>query len=211
MGRVRATLRMYKDFAVGYSKYRTDMKKMNTWIFKYAERKGFRVNPHKMYLSNLKIWMAENKEMYGVNLCPCFESTGKKELDRKLICPCSYAEADIAETGTCHCKLFGRGDLTDEQFREAEGDLMKEYRIKLNLKENVLDTRGVPIHEARQLDVPDSMHQVKQALNQINDFPLDVIVEREQSAKNLISFAKLKGLSGVISAADGVYHVTLSK
>jgi hypothetical protein len=88
---------------------------------------------------------------------------------------------------------------------------MKEYRIRLNLRGNVLDTRGVPVHEARQLDVPDSIHQVKQALNQITSFPLIVIVEREQSAKNLILFAKLKGFSGVINEEEGVYRVTLSK
>lgn len=211
MSKWKANVKMYKEFASGYLKYRRELKKADEWISKYAELKGYRVNPHKMYLTNLKIWISENQEMYGTRLCPCFEPTGDKPTDRKLVCPCSYAAHDIETTGTCHCKLFGRGDLTDEEFVEAEKELMKEYRIPLKLQDNILDTRGVPQDEYRQMDVPDPVHQVKQALNQIQAFPLEVIVEREQSVNNLLQFAKLKSLRGEVKQDGDLYKITLTK
>lgn len=211
MGRWKANIKMYKEFATGYLKYLTQIKKADEWINKYAQLKGYRVNPHPMYLTNLKIWISENQEMYGTRLCPCFELTGDKATDRKLVCPCAYAAHDIETTGTCHCNLFGRGDLTDEEFAEAELELMKEYRIPLKLNGNVLDTRDVPQDEYRQMDVPDPVHQVKQALNQIDKLPLEVIVEREQSARNLLQFAKLKGLQGEMEADADVFKVILTK
>lgn len=211
MGKWKSNIRMYKEFTSGYLKYRRELKKADEWITKYAKLKGYRVNPHKMYLTNLKIWISENQKMYGTRLCPCFEPTGDKATDRKLVCPCAYAAHDIETTGTCHCNLFGRGDLTDEEFVEAEKELMKEYRIPLKLQDYVLDTRGVPQDEYRQMDVPDPVHQVKQALNQITRFPLEVIVEREQSANNLLQFAKLKGLQGEMKQDGDLYKVTLTK
>ena len=206
-----ATAKMYKDFIGGYLRFRGDLKKMDKWMDKYAEHKGFRVNPHPMYLTNLKIWIAENQTMYGKRICPCFEATGDSQVDRKLICPCSFAEDDIAKTGTCHCKLFARGDFTDADFIAAEKDLMKEYRIALNLQGNVLDTRGVPQSENRQMDVPDPLHQIKQALNQVSSMPLKVIVEREQSAKNILEYAKLKGIQAVYQPYGEAFQVTIRK
>ncbi len=200
---------MYKDFMKGYLRYRSDLKKMDQWIQKYAERKGFRVNPHPMYLTNLKIWIAENQEMYGTRICPCFEATGDAKTDRKLICPCSFAEEDIAKTGTCHCKLFARGDFTDADFVAAEKDLMKEYRISLNLVGNILDTRDVPKSDNRQMDVPDPLHQIKQALNQVSSLPLEVIVAREQSAINILQFAKLKKLNAEFKPFEDAFMVTI--
>lgn len=202
---------MYKDFIGGYLKFRRDLKKMDSWIHKYAERKGFRVNPHPMYLTNLKIWMAENQTMYGTRICPCFEATGDAKTDRKLICPCSYAEEDIAQTGTCHCKLFARGDFTDADFVEAEKDLMQEYRIPLNLQGSLLDTRGVPQSENRQMDVPDPLHQLKQALNLVSSKSLRVIVEREQSAKNIQQFAQLKKMTAAYEPHKDAFLVTLQR
>ena len=209
MSKWKTTAKMYKDFMKGYLRYRSDLKKMDQWIQKYAERKGFRVNPHPMYLTNLKIWIAENQEMYGTRICPCFEATGDAKTDRKLICPCSFAEEDIAKTGTCHCKLFARGDFTDADFVAAEKDLMKEYRISLNLVGNILDTRDVPKSDNRQMDVPDPLHQIKQALNQVSSLPLEVIVAREQSAINILQFAKLKKLNAEFKPFEDAFMVTI--
>ena len=209
MSKWKATTKMYTDFMKGYLRYRSDLKKMDQWIQKYADRKGFRVNPHPMYLTNLKIWIAENQEMYGSRICPCFEATGDTKTDRKLICPCSFAEEDIAKTGTCHCKLFARGDFTDADFVAAEKELMKEYRISLNLKGNILDTRGVPKSNNREMDVPDPLHQIKQALNQIPSLPLEVLVAREQSAINILQFAKLKKLKAEYKPFEDAFMVTI--
>ena len=122
-----------------------------------------------------------------------------------MTCPCSFALADIEAKGTCHCVLFGRGDLTDEQFAEAERELQREYRPKLNLSANRLDTRGQPNDPRRGLDVPDALHQVKQALNAVSG-DLVVLVDRESSVANLERLVAARGF-GFRSEALGAQPV----
>lgn len=210
MGKLKANLRMYKDFFGGYLKYREQLKKADQWINKYAEVKGLSVNPHKMYLMNLKIWIAENEDIYGQRICPCFEATGDKKLDRQLTCPCTYAAQDIELHGTCHCNLFGRADLTDEEWKQQEERIMTEYRIPLKKDGSIIDTRNVPIDEYRGMDIPDPVHQLKQALNQM-DGNFQMIVDREQSARNIVSYCNLKGIVAFYEQTEATYLVSVKK
>lgn len=210
MSKLKANLRMYKDFFGGYFKYRKKIKEADTWINKYANAKGLVVNPNRMYLTNLKIWLAENEDMYGQRICPCFEKTGDKVTDRNLICPCTYAEADIEEHGTCHCNLFGKSELTKDDWNKQEKRIMTEYRIPLKISGNTVDTRNVPIDKKRGMDVPDPVHQFKQALNQF-DSSFHMIVDRSQSAQNIITYCKLKGIEASHEQKDGYYLVSIMK
>jgi ferredoxin-thioredoxin reductase catalytic subunit len=47
-----------------------------------------------------------NKERYGHMACPCRLASGDFELDRDIVCPCVYREADVAEYGACFCGLY---------------------------------------------------------------------------------------------------------
>ncbi len=210
MGKWKANFRMYKDFFAGYIKYREKIKDADKWITKYTKAKGLVVNPDKMYLTNLKIWLAENEDMYGQRICPCFEKTDDKQTDRQLVCPCTYAAHDIEQHGTCHCNLFGKAELTQEDWKKQSQRIMKEYRIPLNIQGNTIDTRNVPIDEYRQMDVPDPVHQFKQALNQM-DGTFDMIVEREQSAKNIMAYCTLKKLNASYEQQEDVYRVTIKQ
>jgi len=210
MANWKATLRMYKDFFGGFIKYRKKIKEADTWINKYANAKGLVVNPDKMYLTNLKIWLAENEEMYGQRICPCFEKTGDKQTDRNLICPCTYAAKDIEAHGTCHCNLFGRADLSEADWKEQSQRIMKEYRIPLQIQGKTIDTRNVPVDSSRQMDVPDPVHQFKQALNQL-DGTFHLVVEREQSAKNILAYCQLKNLKASYKPQEGVFQITVQK
>ncbi len=211
MAGLGATIKMYRDFVRGWWKYRKRLQHDDAWIRKYAAAKGLRVNPHRMFYTNLKIWIEENRDLYGRQQCPCFEPSGDPELDRKLLCPCKFAEADIQAHGTCHCVLFGRGDLDDRGFALAEKNLQREYRPKLNLSGNRLDTRGMPKDPRRGLPVPDATHQVKQALNMVKG-DLVVIVETEHAVENLKRLAHARGL-GFSSqlTSQGIYEVTLQR
>lgn len=211
LSNLTANLKMYRDFFTGWWKYRERLKRDDLWIRKYAQAKGLRVNPHPMFYTNLKIWIEENRDLYGTQHCPCYEPSGDTALDRRLTCPCSFALADIEAKGTCHCVLFGRGDLTDAQFAGAEKELQREYRPKLNLAGNRLDTRGQPKDPRRGLDVPDAMHQVKQALNAVSG-DLVVWVDRESSVANLRKLAGARGF-GVRSEvlAPDLIAVTLER
>lgn len=211
VGKVKANLNMYKDFFGGYMKYKDKIKASDKWMQKYADVKGLQLNPHKMYLSQLKIWLAENEDIYGQRICPCFEKTGDTKTDRKLTCPCTYAAKDIENHGTCHCNLFGKKDLTAQEWKEQEARIMREYRIPLKkVNETTIDTRNVPIDETRNMDVPDPVHQLKQALNQMQG-SFTMIVEREQSAQNMVGFCELKKITASYEKAKDAYVVNIRR
>lgn len=73
-----------------------------------AKRKGWRLNPDKELLIDFANGLIENRKRYGLALCPCRLATGKREIDRLIICPCVYAEDDIREYGRCYCGLYQR-------------------------------------------------------------------------------------------------------
>jgi ferredoxin-thioredoxin reductase catalytic subunit len=76
-------------------------------IFKrVAGNKGWKINPDDELVRSFAQGLIKNKERYGVAICPCRMATGKKEIDRLIICPCIYAEEDIKEYGRCYCGLY---------------------------------------------------------------------------------------------------------
>ena len=200
---------MMKDFFGSYIKYYAELKRQDLWIKKYAAQKGFKVNPHWMFFTNLKIWIVESEKTFGKRYCPCFEPSASQDLNRKLICPCKFVEKEIKERGTCHCVLFGRGDLTEDDFKKAEQHLMKEYRVPLRFKEDVLDTRGMVRDTLRDLPIPDSLHQVKRVLGMGR--PLKVIVATEAEASNLEKFAQFRNKPCRKEEAKGSCTVTFTE
>ena len=185
---------MMKGFARDYAAYRSSLGKQDTWIRKHAQKQGWSVNPRWMVYTNLRLWLSDCEEMYGRRYCPCFEPSGDVERDKKLICPCSFAQAEIDDVGWCHCTLFGRGDLTAADYKRAEAALMAEYRdVPLTWADGVLDTRGQHIEPMRGLPVPDAIHQVKRALNG-KGTPLAAIVATEVEVEHLRVLAGLRRL-----------------
>lgn len=191
-------LHMYTDFIRKAWKFRTEIQHHRAWMQKYASRQGYKVNPHAMYRTNLIIWLEENKRLYQRQICPCFEGSGDPELDRQLICPCAFCKEDIQAKGSCHCGLFGRGDFTENDFKQAEARVMREYRIPLKWKGNVLDTMGQRKDSQRGLPVPDAMHLFKQASNERPRLDFDILCEEEQSAKNIHAFLRNEGIASEI-------------
>ena len=202
---------MMKDFFSGYVTYHKEIKKHDLWIKKYAAKKGFRVNPHWMFYTNLKIWIAESESTFGKRYCPCFEPVENPDVNKRLLCPCSFAEEDIQKRVSCHCVLFGKGDLTEAGFKQGEALLMQEYRgTPLKLENGTLDTRGAHIDPPRGLPVPDSLHQVKRALNKTKGRKLEVIVETPVEAENISKFAVKQGLDSRSSKEGNAWHVILT-
>lgn len=160
--------------------------------------------------ANLKLWIADSEAMHGRRYCPCYEPSDDPDLDRKLICPCQFAQAEIDTTGWCHCTLFGRGDLAAADYKRAEDQLMAEYRgTPLQLADGVLDTRGQHLDPLRGLPVPDAIHQVKRAIGAVG-LPLEVVVATDVEARHLERLAELRGMDCTISEGEGEYRVGLS-
>lgn len=202
-------LKMMIAFFKDFFKYRPQIKKQKAWMKKYVAQKGYAINPNWMMSTNLSIWLTEMEDTFGKRYCPCFEPSGNAELDKKMLCPCKFIEDEIEEYGTCHCALFGAGDLDAAGWKASNKRLQAEYRVPLNLQNDVLDTRGAPLDKRRNLPVPDAMHQLKSALNDYSGDELTMIVEREQEAINLGKIAVYRGFGYASEAGADSYTVKL--
>jgi len=72
----------------------------------YLEKQGYRFNPDKEFCLELIGGILENRNRYGHDYCPCRLPTGDEDIDRPIICPCDYRDADIKEYGMCYCGLY---------------------------------------------------------------------------------------------------------
>jgi ferredoxin-thioredoxin reductase catalytic subunit len=174
-------------------KYRKEVKTQDRWMQKFTAQKGYVLNPSWMMSTNLKVWLSDMEATFGKRYCPCFEPSGDAELDKAMCCPCKFIDEEIETYGTCHCALFGRSDLDKAGWKASSQRLMSEYQVPLNLKDGVLDTRGMPMDPHRNLPVPDAMHQLKATLNTYRGRELTMLVATEQEAKNLQTLAGRRG------------------
>jgi len=71
-----------------------------------AKTYGYFLTPQpdllQMFIEGLKV----NEDRYGYPSCPCRLATGNFEIDRDIICPCDYRDPDVAEYGSCYCRLY---------------------------------------------------------------------------------------------------------
>ena len=95
----------------GMKKYVVQVSNKNNWI----------LNMDSNTFNDLIDGLVENFQKYGYQSCPCRLASGKRELDRDLICPCDYAPLDVKEHGACYCNLYMR-----ENFYET---IKKDYIV----------------------------------------------------------------------------------
>jgi ferredoxin-thioredoxin reductase catalytic chain len=75
-------------------------------IHKHVTESACRLNPSPSVVEALIEGLVRRKQKSGDFYCPCRIVTGNLETDRNNVCPCTTHEAEIAETGRCHCGLF---------------------------------------------------------------------------------------------------------
>lgn len=73
---------------------------------KDAEDGGYRLNPDVEMTKDLIQGLMINENRYGYPCCPCRLTSGTKEGDLDIICPCDYRDPDLAEYGCCYCGLY---------------------------------------------------------------------------------------------------------
>lgn len=91
-----------------------------------AEQAGYWLNPDEELVLDLMQGLLTNRERYGYPACPCRLAEGQRALDRDIICPCDYRDADLAEFGACFCGLYvseevAQGKRPLEQVPERRG------------------------------------------------------------------------------------------
>lgn len=98
---------------------------------KIQEPKGCYFNADKGFTMQLMESLLVNKGRLGYMACPCRLANGEFELDRDIVCPCTYREADMQEFGACFCGLY----VTKEW---NEGKREKVYVPERRPVENIL-------------------------------------------------------------------------
>jgi ferredoxin-thioredoxin reductase catalytic subunit len=97
-----------------------DAKQLYEMLKKVQEPKGYYFNTDMERVMELMEALLVNKDRYGYMVCPCRLSSGEKENDRDIICPCTYREEDVAEFGSCYCNLYVSKAWND-------GDILRDY------------------------------------------------------------------------------------
>lgn len=82
------------------------LEKIRKFAEKYSERTGYALNPDEEELELVLEGLANNRDKYGRQYCPCRPVTGDPEEDKPKICPCEWHEEEIERDGHCHCRLF---------------------------------------------------------------------------------------------------------
>ena len=67
-----------------------------------AEAAGYHLNPDQEFTLDLARGLLTNEARYGYPACPCRKSSGDKQRDLDIICPCDYRDADLSEHGMCY-------------------------------------------------------------------------------------------------------------
>ena len=101
-----------------------------------AEAAGYHFNPDVAFTRELVKGLLANEKRYGYRACPCRLSSGSKEDDLDIICPCDYRDPDLADYSTCYCSLYVSKAIVDGN-RKAES--IPERR--LSLQERKLSTQ----------------------------------------------------------------------
>lgn len=71
-----------------------------------AAKQGWGLHPDTEFLSDIVDGLTVNFNRYGYFACPCRDSSGKREEDKDIICPCAYCVPDQEEFGHCYCGLY---------------------------------------------------------------------------------------------------------
>ena len=89
-----------------YAPTEQEVDKLHDQLKKIQEAKGFFFNDDREYTCPLLEQLLVTKARYGYMACPCRFANGTYELDKDIICPCTYREPDVKEYGACFCGLY---------------------------------------------------------------------------------------------------------
>ena len=84
----------------------SEVEKLYDALKKIQEPKGFYFSNDRERVFELLEALLANKKRYGYMSCPCRLSSGDREKDKDIFCPCVYREEDVKEFGSCYCNLY---------------------------------------------------------------------------------------------------------
>ncbi len=113
---------------------------------KDAEASGYHLNPDEGFTRELVESLIINEERYGYPSCPCRLSTGVRQEDLDIICPCDYRDPDLEEYGTCYCGLYVSLDIVQGKKKLTSiPDRRKKEKTKPSSKKQLEGSLPYPI------------------------------------------------------------------
>ena len=90
-----------------------ELEKFYQHVKKDVETSGYHLNPDVEFTKYLLKNILINERRYGYGACPCRLSSGDKQEDLDIICPCDYRDPDLNDYDTCYCGLYVSGDILE--------------------------------------------------------------------------------------------------
>jgi ferredoxin-thioredoxin reductase catalytic chain len=84
----------------------SEIDKLYERLFREAEAAGYHLNPDVSFTKELVWGLLVNEKRYGYRACPCRLTSGNKEEDLDIICPCDYRDPDLIDYEACYCALY---------------------------------------------------------------------------------------------------------
>lgn len=90
----------------GIAKEEMTARELHDKLAPLQEARGFYFCRETEMVMSILDQMLELKKRYGYMVCPCRLSSGDREKDRDIMCPCVYRDEDVKEFGFCYCGLY---------------------------------------------------------------------------------------------------------
>jgi ferredoxin-thioredoxin reductase catalytic chain len=115
-----------------------------------AEAGGYHLNPDAEFVRELATGLLTNVKRYGYQSCPCRLSSGEKEEDIDIICPCVYRDADVSDYDACYCGLYVSQAVADGRKKagaipERRPPLEKRKRPKAKSASGKISSLPLPV------------------------------------------------------------------
>jgi ferredoxin-thioredoxin reductase catalytic chain len=95
------------DESINKQDIENQIKIWQEWIDRQSQDPKFILNPDKKIVERLAQGVLTNEKNKSLKFCPCRITTGNKEQDIKLICPCNFkSQKTWIEKQECWCGLF---------------------------------------------------------------------------------------------------------
>lgn len=96
-----------------------DTEQLYNMLQKTQEPLGYFFNSDREVVRGLLSGLLTNKDRYGYMSCPCRLSSGERDKDKDIICPCVYREPDVKEFGSCYCNLYVSKEWNEGKIEHA--------------------------------------------------------------------------------------------
>jgi len=135
-----------------------------------AKTYGYYLTPQQDLLQMFLEGLKANEERYGYPVCPCRLGTGNIDLDRDIICPCDYRDPDVAEYGSCYCRLYVTKAVYESQNlpevpeRRPQEKIARAYGVPTAAPQAPQQSTVAPTPETSKPQPPPKQPEVKKKL-----------------------------------------------